>query len=189
MGLREENSFPDSNDCDHRLIMVNYDYPGLDFVHKNVPREPTSRNSETTCFRIEQSIMPPILGLTPRCVLFTKLKSSKTQLEQKSKHRHLFVKFMQFVPSSQNRKPNIRNQFFAIIIMLLSSLYFRTTVVLLVLVNTIRADGCCSMNYKDCDVSWCGSTKRSCENCGGNAFIFLEDGAIGGRCLKRCKWG
>jgi hypothetical protein len=44
--------------------------------------------------------------------------------------------------------------------------------------------GCCSMSYKLCDVSWCGSSISECENCGGDAFIFLEDGERS-RCLSR----
>ena len=32
------------------------------------------------------------------------------------------------------------------------------------------------MSYKLCDVSWCGSSISGCENCDGDAFIFLEDG-------------
>jgi hypothetical protein len=44
--------------------------------------------------------------------------------------------------------------------------------------------GCCSMSYKLCDVSWCGSSISECENCGGDAFIFLEDGERSS-CLSR----
>lgn len=57
---------------------------------------------------------------------------------------------------------------------------------LLGLVHDVHAAGCCSMDYKECDVWWCGSTKSSCENCGGDAFTFLENGAItDDTCLKR----
>lgn len=42
------------------------------------------------------------------------------------------------------------------------------------------------MNYKECDVWWCGSTKSSCENCDGDAFVFLTNGAItDDTCLAR----
>jgi len=46
------------------------------------------------------------------------------------------------------------------------------------------ADGCCSMNFKQCDVSWCGSSKNRCDTCGGDDFLFLEDGERTG-CLAR----
>jgi hypothetical protein len=58
---------------------------------------------------------------------------------------------------------------------------------LFALIQNVHAAGCCSQNYKDCNVGWCGTTKNSCENCGGNAFVFLEDGAASGSCLARCK--
>jgi len=32
------------------------------------------------------------------------------------------------------------------------------------------------MDYKQCDVSWCGSSKSECEQCGGDAFTYLEEG-------------
>jgi len=60
-----------------------------------------------------------------------------------------------------------------------------TILLLLGLITKVYADGCCSMDYKECDVWWCGSTKSSCENCGDDAFMFLEDGEISGSCLKR----
>jgi len=52
--------------------------------------------------------------------------------------------------------------------------------------HNAHAAGCCSNNYKECDVWWCGSTKSSCENCGDDAFTFLENGALTDDiCLKR----
>ena len=51
--------------------------------------------------------------------------------------------------------------------------------------NRVQA-GCCSMNYKQCDVSWCGSSKSECEQCGGDAFTYLEEGERTD-CLARCK--
>lgn len=37
------------------------------------------------------------------------------------------------------------------------------------------AQGCCSQNYKDC-ITWCGSTKAECNNCGDK--VWLPDGAL-----------
>jgi len=47
--------------------------------------------------------------------------------------------------------------------------------------------GCCSMDYKTCNVGWCGTSQSSCENCGGDAFVFLENGEVNDDCLARCK--
>lgn len=64
--------------------------------------------------------------------------------------------------------------------------YHSTSILLAVLLSGISRvqAGCCSMNYKQCDVSWCGQSKSECDNCGGDAFSFLEDGERTG-CLAR----
>jgi len=51
-------------------------------------------------------------------------------------------------------------------------------------IKNVRA-GCCSNDYKECDVWWCGETKSECENCGGDQFTFLEDGEVTETCLAR----
>mmetsp|Transcript_31366 Transcript_31366/g.93863 ORF Transcript_31366/g.93863 Transcript_31366/m.93863 type:complete len:220 (-) Transcript_31366:289-948(-) len=47
------------------------------------------------------------------------------------------------------------------------------------------ATGCCSLNFKDCDGPFCGSTKEACESCDQQPVVWLPDGEITG-CKK--KW-
>ena len=42
-------------------------------------------------------------------------------------------------------------------------------------VSNDNGDGCCSNNYFDCDVSWCGSTRESCESCNNNPSVIWLD--------------
>jgi len=55
---------------------------------------------------------------------------------------------------------------------------------LLAMIQNVKA-GCCSQNYKDCDVWWCGSSESSCEDCWGSSYLWLEDGALSGSCDAR----
>ena len=36
---------------------------------------------------------------------------------------------------------------------------------------TENKNGCCSLNFKDCDGTWCGSTKDACESCDQNVDV------------------
>jgi len=36
--------------------------------------------------------------------------------------------------------------------------------------------GCCSLNYKDCDASWCGATESECNSCNSEVY-WLPNGA------------
>jgi len=46
--------------------------------------------------------------------------------------------------------------------------------------------GCCSQNYLDCSINWCGTTKQECEVCGDRSNQWLPSGPLpAGTCLKR----
>lgn len=47
------------------------------------------------------------------------------------------------------------------------------------------ATGCCSLNFKNCDGQFCGTTKEACESCDQQPVVWLPNGEISG-CFQ--KW-